>query len=228
MSLGPSSAFRFLYTTPSEPPAPINVPTNEPLSPLSDLSPSPPAHSSSFAFQQQQMLSTQPQPQPFLDQSQQTPRPHAARTRQASGASTRPSLRVRDAVNAASPAVIQQVQPARRIRPLALNAFNLPSAPDAPNAAPPKAITSNVNENGVAGSSTGFNSSEDVLEFPPRDIVLYSDDANSKVLAAMYRAFMSVVRAHSLLCFSSLSPPRSYGLAPSALALAGVPPFLHS
>ena len=46
-----------------------------------------------------------------------------------------------------------------------------------------------------------------MIEFPPRHVVLHPDDAGSKAFAAMYRAFMSVVRVLPSLHFSFFVRP---------------------
>lgn len=176
---------------------------NAPLSPLSDLSPSPPLWNADFAAlqQMQPQLQLQPQVQPQVDyqqQQQQTPRPHAARTRQASGATTRPSLRLRDVADAAPPATTSQPQPMRRIRPLAPSSSNIAPAPSTlVGDAPRKGVTLTLGRSGSAGSSSSPEAEAPGIEFPPRGVVLHPDDASNKVLASMFRAFMSVVRALS-------------------------------
>ncbi|EJD05986.1 uncharacterized protein FOMMEDRAFT_18205 [Fomitiporia mediterranea MF3/22] len=142
---------------------PNSTPVPEPLSPLSDLSPSPPLTS---AVQ-------------------------GARTRLASGSVNRPSQRRRDAAEHSAPPPTP-MQSVRRIRPLACTSANMNVNTASPVVNSQSAAAEKAWKADAWRTSAGDTQPQAIIDFPPKHVVLHPDDVNNKVFLAIGRALMSV------------------------------------
>ena len=117
----------------------------------------------------------------------------------------------------ASPGAPQHLQQQRRIRPLAACASPITSRTPVANKAPDATHTLPHPRPLAKAAYDGQHAQEQDIQFPPDGVVLHPDDATSKVLTSIGRAFLSVVSPLSPLPFFIFRPSKFAFVAPPCL-----------